>query len=162
MECKCVSCGLDFGGEGDALREHYRSDLHRYNLKRRAVDLPPVDAAIFQRKRDAAARALLAAEESAAQPKVLVCPISGKRFKTLAQFEQYKGSKKYKALAAEAARKAAAAAEAGEGAAGGAAAAAAASAGDDETEKEAPPDFEKMNEKTHCMFDNVEVGSLEE
>jgi pre-60S factor REI1 len=37
-------------GTADAQRLHYRSDWHRYNLKRKVAELPPVDLAQFQQK----------------------------------------------------------------------------------------------------------------
>ena len=37
-------------GAGDAQREHYRSDFHRYNLKRKVAMLPPVTEAVYGEK----------------------------------------------------------------------------------------------------------------
>jgi len=177
MECKCVSCGLDFEGDLTGLKEHYRGDLHRYNLKRRAAGMPPIDAAMFQRLRGAAAAALEAeSAAAAAEPKVFECKLSNKRFKTRAQFEQYQRSKKYKVLAAKAAsraaeeaeRPAAAAASASKAAPTPAAGAAAASAGAldaasdaDAAEERTEPDFDSMTEDSHCMFDAFPVDDLE-
>lgn len=45
----CISCKVAFG-TADAQRLHYRSDWHRYNLKRKVAELPPVDLAQFQQK----------------------------------------------------------------------------------------------------------------
>ena len=41
------------GGEGLAAelqKAHYKTDWHRYNLKRRVADLPPVSAENFQQR----------------------------------------------------------------------------------------------------------------
>lgn len=43
----CNSCGLTFG-DTSAHREHYRSDLHRYNLKLKMKGLPPVSEDEFR------------------------------------------------------------------------------------------------------------------
>ena len=37
-----------------ALRDHYKTDWHRYNLKRKVAGLPPISAASFQKRREAA------------------------------------------------------------------------------------------------------------
>lgn len=43
MSFTCISCHVVFK-EANIQREHYRTDWHRYNLKRKVVDLPPVTA----------------------------------------------------------------------------------------------------------------------
>ena len=45
----CNSCMVAFR-ESDAQRTHMRSDWHKYNLKRRVAELPPVSADDFQTK----------------------------------------------------------------------------------------------------------------
>lgn len=45
----CLSCSVAFVSAEDQ-RVHYRSDHHRYNMKRRVSGLPPVTAAVFDRK----------------------------------------------------------------------------------------------------------------
>ena len=45
----CLSCSIAFLNPEDQ-RAHYRSDLHRYNMKRRVANLPPVKAEAFNRK----------------------------------------------------------------------------------------------------------------
>lgn len=45
----CLACQVAFeSAEGQ--RIHYRSDWHRYNLKRKVADLPPVSLEQFQQK----------------------------------------------------------------------------------------------------------------
>ena len=47
----CLACQVAFeSAEGQ--RTHYRSDWHRYNLKRKVAELPPVSNSQFQRKAD--------------------------------------------------------------------------------------------------------------
>jgi pre-60S factor REI1 len=43
MTFTCISCHVAFK-EPNIQREHYKTDWHRYNLKRKVVDLPPVTA----------------------------------------------------------------------------------------------------------------------
>ncbi|KAF8325203.1 C2H2 type zinc-finger-domain-containing protein [Cantharellus anzutake] len=45
----CLSCLIAFH-TGEEQREHYRSDHHRYNMKRRVASLPPVSVQIFNQK----------------------------------------------------------------------------------------------------------------
>lgn len=45
----CNTCGLNFGA-GDYQREHMKTDWHRYNLKRRVAELPPIPAEVFSQK----------------------------------------------------------------------------------------------------------------
>jgi len=53
----CITCRVMFadkdGNEGRAAelqKEHYKTDWHRYNLKRKVADLPPVTAENFQQR----------------------------------------------------------------------------------------------------------------
>ena len=43
MSFTCISCHVAFK-EANIQREHYKTDWHRYNLKRKVVELPPVTA----------------------------------------------------------------------------------------------------------------------
>ncbi|PVG00379.1 hypothetical protein CPB86DRAFT_729503 [Serendipita vermifera] len=45
----CLSCAIAFPS-AEEQRAHYRSDHHRYNMKRRVASLPPVSAAVFNQK----------------------------------------------------------------------------------------------------------------
>lgn len=45
----CITCRVGFR-DGDLQRAHYKTDWHRYNLKRKVADLPPVTADVFQDK----------------------------------------------------------------------------------------------------------------
>ncbi|KAG8761059.1 hypothetical protein FRC14_007840 [Serendipita sp. 396] len=45
----CLSCSIAFSSADDQ-RGHYRSDHHRYNMKRRVASLPPVSVAMFNQK----------------------------------------------------------------------------------------------------------------
>ena len=43
----CVNCEEDFEEE-EAYIAHYRSEHHRYNIKRKLIGLPPLGLANFQ------------------------------------------------------------------------------------------------------------------
>ncbi|KAF8320721.1 hypothetical protein DL93DRAFT_2094044 [Clavulina sp. PMI_390] len=45
----CLSCLIAFPN-GESQRAHYRSDHHRYNMKRRVAGLPPISALSFNQK----------------------------------------------------------------------------------------------------------------
>lgn len=45
----CLSCSLAFEN-AQSQRDHYATDLHRYNSKRRVAGLPPVTAQVFSDK----------------------------------------------------------------------------------------------------------------
>jgi len=38
------------GGAAELQKAHYKTDWHRYNLKRKVADLPPVTAVNFQQR----------------------------------------------------------------------------------------------------------------
>ena len=42
----CMTCRVAFS-EADTQRAHYKTDWHRYNLKRKVADMPPVTAENF-------------------------------------------------------------------------------------------------------------------
>ncbi|CAH0560373.1 unnamed protein product [Brassicogethes aeneus] len=45
----CITCRVAFK-DAEVQRQHYKSDWHRYNLKRKVAELPPVTAEEFQRR----------------------------------------------------------------------------------------------------------------
>lgn len=45
----CISCRVAFA-DGEVQRAHYKTDWHRYNLKRKVADMPPVTADNFQER----------------------------------------------------------------------------------------------------------------
>lgn len=50
----CVACSWQ-AESLDAMKAHYRTDFHVYNLKRKTEDLPPITLAAFQRRKAAGA-----------------------------------------------------------------------------------------------------------
>ncbi|KAL2096985.1 hypothetical protein ACEWY4_006192 [Coilia grayii] len=49
MSYTCISCRVVFT-DGEVQRAHYKTDWHRYNLKRKVADMPPVTAENFQER----------------------------------------------------------------------------------------------------------------
>lgn len=45
----CICCRQTFVSPQEQ-RSHYQSDFHRFNLKRKVVDLPPVSLELFEQK----------------------------------------------------------------------------------------------------------------
>ncbi|XP_032918319.1 zinc finger protein 622 [Catharus ustulatus] len=86
----CITCRVAFK-DGDIQRAHYKTDWHRYNLKRKVADMPPVTAENFQ-ERVLAQRAV--AEE---QNKITAtyCTVCSKRFSTFNAYENHLKSKKH-------------------------------------------------------------------
>ena len=50
----CITCHCVFV-DGDAHREHYKCDWHRYNLKRKVAQLPPIAQDVYEAKASLAA-----------------------------------------------------------------------------------------------------------
>ncbi|NXT25349.1 ZN622 protein, partial [Syrrhaptes paradoxus] len=86
----CITCRVAFK-DADIQRAHYKTDWHRYNLKRKVADMPPVTAENFQ-ERVLAQRAI--AEE---QNKITAtyCTVCSKRFSTFNAYENHLRSKKH-------------------------------------------------------------------
>ncbi|XP_061851212.1 cytoplasmic 60S subunit biogenesis factor ZNF622 [Colius striatus] len=86
----CITCRVAFK-DADFQRAHYKTDWHRYNLKRKVADMPPVTAENFQ-ERVLAQRAV--AEE---QNKITAtyCTVCSKRFSTFNAYENHLKSKKH-------------------------------------------------------------------
>uniref|UniRef100_F1KYZ8 Zinc finger protein 622 n=1 Tax=Ascaris suum TaxID=6253 RepID=F1KYZ8_ASCSU len=89
----CICCRVVFANS-DIQREHYRTDWHRYNLKRKVAALPPITADQFQEKvlsyRDKAA------EEEAAASHRLFCEVCNKQFQSTNAYDNHLNSKRHK------------------------------------------------------------------
>lgn len=87
----CMTCRVAFK-DTDYQREHYKSDWHRYNLKRKVAELPPVTAEEFQR------RVLIQREKGDLDNKStpVHCKVCRKNFSTDNAFENHVNSKKHK------------------------------------------------------------------
>ncbi|CAG9765432.1 unnamed protein product [Ceutorhynchus assimilis] len=87
----CISCRVAFR-DPEIQRSHYKSDWHRYNLKRKVAELPPVTSEEFQirvlNQREADGKAL--------QPQNVYCEICRKSFGNSNAFTNHLNSKKHK------------------------------------------------------------------
>ncbi|KAI0048301.1 hypothetical protein FA95DRAFT_1605394 [Auriscalpium vulgare] len=95
----CLSCAIAFLSAEDQ-REHYRSDHHRYNMKRRVAGLPPVTAAVFNQK------VLERRQETAVMlsPKGSSCEVCNKSYTTENAYRSHMNSKKHRENELKAAR----------------------------------------------------------
>lgn len=86
----CLNCNVKFQN-ADVQREHYKTDWHRYNLKRRVAELPAITAEDFQ-KRVLQQRT---ADEKALQDISLHCSACRKQFISDKSYENHINSKKH-------------------------------------------------------------------
>ncbi|KAJ2913248.1 hypothetical protein MD484_g7160, partial [Candolleomyces efflorescens] len=87
----CLSCSIAFPSPEEQ-REHYRSDHHRYNMKRRVAGLPPISATLFNQ------RVLERKAETAitTTPKSLTCELCSKAYTSENSYWSHLQSKKHK------------------------------------------------------------------
>jgi len=91
--------GVDVETRAAAMqKEHYKTDWHRYNLKRKVADLPPVTAENFQER--ILANRTQAAEEG--KDTSCRCDACGKFFSTANAYTNHLQSKKHKEMMATA------------------------------------------------------------
>ncbi|KAJ7733099.1 C2H2 type zinc-finger-domain-containing protein [Mycena olivaceomarginata] len=93
----CLSCTIAFHTAEDQ-RTHYRSDHHRYNMKRRVAGLPPVSAELFNQK--VLDRRLETAVMSSL--KGSYCEACNKTYTTENAYRSHINSKKHKDIEAKA------------------------------------------------------------
>ncbi|CAB3401539.1 unnamed protein product [Caenorhabditis bovis] len=88
----CVTCRVVFEN-ADLQRDHYKTEWHRYNLKRQAADLPAIDFALFNEKSSA-----FNAPKPSAPVKIepLYCKACKKQIKTENAMNDHLASKKHK------------------------------------------------------------------
>ncbi|RKP09081.1 C2H2 type zinc-finger-domain-containing protein [Thamnocephalis sphaerospora] len=89
----CLACHVAFHS-AEHQRQHYRTDWHRYNLKRKVAQLAPVTAEQFAEK--LMAQRAQADEEQAQASFTGECRICGKRFASENAYTQHIQSKKHK------------------------------------------------------------------
>ncbi|KAM8838830.1 LOW QUALITY PROTEIN: cytoplasmic 60S subunit biogenesis factor ZNF622 [Synchiropus picturatus] len=86
----CISCRVAFA-DGEVQRAHYKTDWHRYNLKRKVADMPPVTAENFQERvlsqRAAAELSSAAVSEG--------CNVCNKKFSSANAFQNHLQSHKH-------------------------------------------------------------------
>jgi len=108
ITCRIIFSGKDLSGGLDGIdaqtraaamqKEHYKTDWHRYNLKRKVADLPPVTAENFQE------RILAHKTQSSEEGKDTSCRCDtcGKFFNTANAYTNHLQSKKHKEMLAAA------------------------------------------------------------
>ena len=91
----CITCRVAFTS-GGLQRAHYKTDWHRYNLKRKVAELPPVSAEGFQE------RVLLqrTIDQSQQEKVAQVCRVCHKHFSSKKSHESHLRSKKHKEVVA--------------------------------------------------------------
>ena len=87
----CLACRVIFDN-ADAQRTHYKTDWHRYNLKRKIAELPPVTYGEFNR----IVQFHTEKREEKLQEKVLACQVCSKSFSSDNAYENHLKSKKHK------------------------------------------------------------------
>lgn len=89
----CVTCHIGFN-DHELQRDHYKTDWHRYNLKRKVADMPPVTFQDFSER----AKLQKDQEESVKGPEEMFCKVCSKHFTNENSFANHKQSKKHKDL----------------------------------------------------------------
>eukprot|EP00941_MAST-03F_sp_MAST-3F-sp1_P001112 g1112.t1 len=97
MSLSCLTCEAAFSGE-DQHRLHFKSDWHRYNLRRKQAEMMPISETQFiARKNRVQAMMKAQAEQEAEEAStVLSCSICSKYFSSKGMLEQHLLSKKHK------------------------------------------------------------------
>lgn len=99
----CITCRVSFA-DSDIQRRHYKTDWHRYNLKRKVAEMPSVTAEVFQQKVLAQKAEVEAQQQS--KTKSLHCQLCNKTFSSENAFSNHLSSKKHKDVEANKANKA--------------------------------------------------------
>lgn len=89
--------------DSDIQRRHYKTDWHRYNLKRKVAEMPPVTAEVFQQK-VLEQRAEVEAQQQT-KTKTMHCKLCNKTFSSENAYGNHMSSKKHKELEAAKAKK---------------------------------------------------------
>lgn len=75
----CITCHVAFSN-GELQRAHYKTDWHRYNLKRKVADLGPISANEFTEKVEAIQQQNSGKNADGNQRASLTCKDCGKAF----------------------------------------------------------------------------------
>ncbi|CAH8342946.1 unnamed protein product [Eruca vesicaria subsp. sativa] len=87
----CNSCNKDF--EDDAEQKlHYKSEWHRYNLKRKIAGVPGVTEALFEARQAAIAHERIKSKEA---PMLYTCGLCNKAYRSCKAHEQHLKSKSH-------------------------------------------------------------------
>lgn len=89
----CSTSGTFFLDK-DTLTEHYKSDFHRYNLKRKVAGLPPVTKEWFTARKEQ----LLKSASAAPKQSIWIEPLTKKKFQSKQTYDAFAESKKYREI----------------------------------------------------------------
>lgn len=89
----CASCHSIFGN-AESQRAHYQSDWHRYNLRRKVAELPPVTESVFLSRLDLLGRETAAAG-AAPTGHIFDCTACRKTFASEKSFENHIKARKH-------------------------------------------------------------------
>eukprot|EP00741_Cyanophora_paradoxa_P011229 tig00020554_g10849.t1 len=87
----CLACGASFANQ-DVQRDHFRTEWHRFNLKRKVASLPPVDLATFNTK----VLPLQSTAQNEAGASSVECSICMKAYSSQSALESHLRSRKHK------------------------------------------------------------------
>lgn len=91
----CITCRVAFA-DGEIQRRHYKTDWHRYNLKRKVAEMPPVTAEVFQKK--VLEQKAEAEAQQQSKAKTMNCQLCNKTFSSENAYSNHMSSKKHKEL----------------------------------------------------------------
>ncbi|KAL7753945.1 pre-60S factor rei1 [Sorochytrium milnesiophthora] len=94
----CFACQVAFA-KADQQRDHYRTEWHRYNLKRKVAELPPVTAQVFAERMLSRQTDETATEERAQL--AYSCAVCSKIYSSENAYNNHVNSKKHKETAAK-------------------------------------------------------------
>ena len=92
----CLACRVIFD-DADIQRAHYKTDWHRYNLKRKIAELPPITQEEFQHKVEFQTQK----KEEKLVEKSTICKACNKSFSSENAFANHVKSKKHKEVVAK-------------------------------------------------------------
>ena len=90
----CSTSGTYFHDK-ESLAEHYKSDFHRYNLKRKVAGLPPVTKDWFEARKAQLTSTAASTTSGAATVRTWVEPLTKKKFATENTYQAFVRSNKY-------------------------------------------------------------------
>ncbi|MEQ2227277.1 hypothetical protein ILYODFUR_036076, partial [Ilyodon furcidens] len=88
----CISCRVAFA-DGEVQRAHYKTDWHRYNLKRKVADMPPVTAENFQER--VLAQRATAEQQLSDAAATESCTVCNKKFSSANAYQNHLQSHKH-------------------------------------------------------------------
>ncbi|KAF5912178.1 cytoplasmic 60S subunit biogenesis factor ZNF622 [Diceros bicornis minor] len=95
----CITCRVAFR-DAELQRAHYKTDWHRYNLKRKVADMAPVTAEGFQER----VRAQRAVAEQESKGTATYCTVCSKKFASFNAYENHLKSRRHVELEKKAVR----------------------------------------------------------